>query len=111
MVIVRRPGCLGETLWAFRPILADGLVLSSISWYVFRAEKGARLYVYYYFENRKAGLPALRQGAQDSLIFYYQLRVPWHPGEQERVVALKFKLLTTFFTPLLCVAAFTVVEQ
>jgi hypothetical protein len=27
-VIFRRPGCLGEILWAFRPTLADGLVLS-----------------------------------------------------------------------------------
>jgi hypothetical protein len=26
--VFRRPGCLRETLWAFRPILADGLVLS-----------------------------------------------------------------------------------
>lgn len=68
------------------------------------------LYVYYYFENRKAGRPALRQGARYSLIFYYQLRVPWHPGEQERVVALKFKPLTTSFTPFWCVAAFVVVE-
>jgi hypothetical protein len=29
-VIFRRPGCLRETQWAFRPTLADGLVLSSI---------------------------------------------------------------------------------
>lgn len=28
--IVRRPGCLGETLWAFRPALADSLVFSYI---------------------------------------------------------------------------------
>jgi hypothetical protein len=24
MVIFRQPGCLGETLWAFRPTLAGG---------------------------------------------------------------------------------------
>ncbi len=40
----------------------------------------------------------------------YQVRVPWHPGEQERVVALKFKVLTTSFTPFLCVVAVTAVE-
>ncbi len=27
-MIFRHPGCLRETLWAFRPTLADGLVLS-----------------------------------------------------------------------------------
>jgi hypothetical protein len=42
--IFRQPGCLREILKVFRPILADGLVLSSISQYVFRAEK-ARCYV------------------------------------------------------------------
>ncbi len=31
-VIFRRPGCLGETLWAFRTILANGLVLSIIEY-------------------------------------------------------------------------------
>jgi len=30
-MIFRRPGCLGETLWAFRPTLAGGLVFSSIT--------------------------------------------------------------------------------
>jgi hypothetical protein len=29
-LIVWRPGYLIETLWAFRPILADGLVVSAI---------------------------------------------------------------------------------
>jgi hypothetical protein len=29
MVIFRQPGCLCKTLWAFRPILANGLVLSA----------------------------------------------------------------------------------
>jgi uncharacterized membrane protein len=28
--IFRHPGCLHKTLWAFRPVLANGLVLSSI---------------------------------------------------------------------------------
>src|SRR5512142_1297322 len=51
--IFRQPGCLREILKVFRPTLADGLVLSSISWHVFRAEKGALLCVYYYDENRK----------------------------------------------------------
>jgi len=41
----------------------------------------------------------------------YQVRDPWHPGEpQVLVVALKFNVLTTFETPLACVAAFTAVE-
>jgi hypothetical protein len=30
-MIFRHPGCLRETLWAFRPTLADGLVLSCIN--------------------------------------------------------------------------------
>ncbi len=30
--IFRRPGCLRETQWAFRPTLADGLVVSIISY-------------------------------------------------------------------------------
>jgi len=30
--IFRRPGCLRETQWAFRPTLADGLVVSIIGY-------------------------------------------------------------------------------
>jgi hypothetical protein len=44
LVIFRQPGCLKETLWAFRPTLASGLVLSSI---VNLLEEA----------NKKAGLP------------------------------------------------------
>ena len=45
-----------------------------------------------------------------SYFFAYQVLVPWHPGEQELAVELKFKELTTSMVPLACVAAFTVVE-
>ena len=45
-----------------------------------------------------------------SYCFAYQVLVPWHPGEQELAVALKFKELTTSIVPLSCVAAFTAVE-
>ena len=44
-----------------------------------------------------------------SYFILYQALAPWHPGEPQ-VPALKFKELTVFITPLLCVAAFTVVE-
>jgi hypothetical protein len=44
------------------------------------------------------------------LLSAYQALDPWHPGvPQVLVVALKFKLLTTLFTPFTCVAEFTVV--
>jgi len=39
----------------------------------------------------------------------YQVLVPWHPGEQELAVALKFKEATVFVTPFMCVAAVTTV--
>ena len=46
-----------------------------------------------------------------SYFLLYQLLDPWHPGEpQVLVVALKFKLLTTFVTPFMCVAAVAAVE-
>jgi hypothetical protein len=46
-----------------------------------------------------------------SYFILYQPLDPWHPGDpQVPVVALKFKVATVFFTPLACVAAFTVVE-
>jgi hypothetical protein len=56
--------------------------------------------------------PCLATGR--SLLLYlfpaYQVLDPWHPGEpQVLVVALKFKLLTTLFTPFKCVAEFTAV--
>jgi hypothetical protein len=40
----------------------------------------------------------------------YQALVPWHDGEQELAVALKFKEATVFVTPFICVAAVTAVE-
>ena len=46
LVIFRQPGCLKETLWAFRPTLASGLVLSSIVNGLVTEEA-----------NKKAGLP------------------------------------------------------
>lgn len=46
-----------------------------------------------------------------SCLLLYQVLDAWHPGEpQVLVVALKFNVLTTFVTPLACVAVFTVVE-
>jgi hypothetical protein len=38
-----------------------------------------------------------------------QLSVPWHELEQVREVAFQPMVLATFFTPLACVAEFTVV--
>ena len=55
--------------------------------------------------------PCLAAGRFEMSYFLaYQVLVPWHAGAQELAVELKFKELTTFFVPLLCVAAFTVVE-
>jgi hypothetical protein len=54
--------------------------------------------------------PVLRQGARFALRLVYQVFDPWHPGEpQVPVDALKFRVLTMSFVPLLCVAEFTVV--
>ena len=39
-----------------------------------------------------------------------QFSVPWHEFEQVRVDGFQPVVLTTFFTPLACVAEFTVVE-
>lgn len=39
----------------------------------------------------------------------YQVFVPWQLGEQEPVVALKFKEATVFTVPFMCVAAVTAV--
>ena len=55
--------------------------------------------------------PCLAAGRFEmSYVLAYQVLVPWHAGAQELAVELKFKELTTFVVPLLCVAAFTVVE-
>ncbi len=55
--------------------------------------------------------PVLRRGALRCHYFLaYQVLVPWHPGEQELAVALKFKEATRSIVPLACVAVFTVVE-
>ena len=42
-----------------------------------------------------------------SYFLVYHVLVPWHEGEQELVVALKFKEATVFVTPFMCVAAVT----
>ena len=48
----------------------------------------------------------------ESLIYYYQICVPWHEFEQVPVVGFQPGVLplAMFTTPLSCVAAFTVVE-
>jgi len=60
--------------------------------------------------NQKNALPQGRALITALFAFFYQPLDPWHPGvPQVLVVALKFSVLTTLFTPLACVAAFTAV--
>ena len=62
-------------------------------------------------QRKKEKAPCRRAGRFEmSYFLIYQVLVPWHPGEQELAVALKFKVLTRSIVPLACVAAFTVVE-
>lgn len=60
--------------------------------------------------GQKKERPALRQGAPEHLVSSYQVLDPWHPGVPHvSVAAFQFKVLTIFFVPSACVAAFTVV--
>ena len=49
-------------------------------------------------DQKKA--PCLATGRSEiSYFLVYQVLVPWHEGEQELAVALKFKEATVFVTP------------
>jgi hypothetical protein len=59
----------------------------------------------------KKKAPCLATGRFEmSYFLLYQDLVPWHAGEQELAVALKFKEAMVFVTPFMCVAAVTAVE-
>jgi hypothetical protein len=56
----------------------------------------------------KEKAPCLTEGRFEMSYFLaYHVLVPWHPGEHDLAVALKFIEATVFTTPFWCVVAVT----